>query len=133
MKTCKSVVRAPANVIDVLDRVLDRGIVIDAWLRVSVAGLTLVDVDARIVVASIRTYVRDAEAVAGQGPVSRPRPLPAPRPARAARRSARRRQMPAPVMLRCSDGCTFLRKTRRSPIRCASDPTRRCAVTQMAC
>ncbi|HET7343947.1 MAG TPA: gas vesicle protein GvpJ, partial [Methylomirabilota bacterium] len=57
MKTRRAVVRAPGDVMEVLDRVLDRGIVIDVWLRVSVAGLQLVDVDARVVVASIKTYV----------------------------------------------------------------------------
>src|SRR3982751_863101 len=63
-ETGSMVVRAPADVVEVLDRVLDRGIVIDAWLRVSVIGLALVDVDARVVVASIRTYVRDGDALA---------------------------------------------------------------------
>ena len=49
-----------ASLTEVLDRVLDRGIVIDAWLRVSVAGITLIDIDARVVVASIDTYVQQA-------------------------------------------------------------------------
>jgi len=127
-----SAVHAPADVIEVLDRVLDRGIVIDAWLRVSVAGLALVDVDARIVVASIRTYVRDGDAIAGQGMVSRPRPgaTPTKRPAVAARRRARRRPSPPPrVMLRCASGCTFLRSSRKSPVRCPSDRSRKCQVT----
>jgi len=61
------VVRAPSDVLEVLDRVLDRGIVIDAWLRVSVVGLTLVDIDARVVVASFRTYVLEGDTIAGQG------------------------------------------------------------------
>jgi len=126
------VVRAPADVIDVLDRVLDRGIVIDAWLRVSVMGLTLVDVDARVVVASIRTYVRDGDAVAGRGSMARsgPRRTPAKRlPAARRRRARRERTAPAKVMLRCSEGCTFLRASQKSPVRCPSDRSRRCAVT----
>ncbi len=45
------------SVIDVLDHVLDKGIVIDAWVRVSLAGIDLVTVEARIVVASIGTYL----------------------------------------------------------------------------
>jgi Gas vesicle protein len=45
------------SVIDVLDHILDKGIVIDAWVRVSVAGIDLVTVEARIVVASIATYL----------------------------------------------------------------------------
>ena len=53
-----------ASLIDVLDRVLDKGIVIDAWVALSVAGINLVTVDARIVVASIETYIRHGEAVA---------------------------------------------------------------------
>jgi gas vesicle structural protein len=46
------------SVIDVLDRVLDKGIVIDAWVRVSLAGIDLVAVEARVVVASIATYLQ---------------------------------------------------------------------------
>lgn len=46
-----------ANVIDVLDRVLDKGIVVDAWVRVSLVGIELVTVEARVVVASIATYL----------------------------------------------------------------------------
>ena len=46
------------SVIDVLDRVLDKGIVIDAWVRVSVAGIDLIGVEARVVVASIATYMQ---------------------------------------------------------------------------
>ena len=53
-----------ANFIDVLDRVLDKGIVIDAWVTLSVVGISLVTVDARIVVASVETYLRNAESVA---------------------------------------------------------------------
>jgi len=53
-----------ASVIDVLDHVLDKGIVIDAWIRVSMGGIDLVTVEARIVVASIGTYVSYAEAIA---------------------------------------------------------------------
>ena len=46
------------SVIDVLDRVLDKGIVIDAWVRVSLAGIDLISVEARVVVASIATYLQ---------------------------------------------------------------------------
>jgi len=126
------VVRAPADVIEVLDRVLDRGIVIDAWLRVSLVGLTLVDVDARVVVASIRTYVRDGEAIAGQGTMSRSGPVrpPAKRRGAPVPRPARRPRAARPkVMLRCNQGCTFLRASRKATVHCASDPARACAVT----
>ncbi len=46
------------SVIDVLDRVLDKGIVIDAWVRVSLVGIDLISVEARVVVASIATYLQ---------------------------------------------------------------------------
>lgn len=52
------------GLIDVLDRVLDKGIVIDAAVRVSVVGVELLSVDARVVVASIETYLRHADALA---------------------------------------------------------------------
>ena len=126
-------VRAPVSVIEVLDRVLDRGIVIDAWLRVSVVGLTLVDIDARVVVASFHTYLTDGDAVAGRGSVGRPDPenIPAKRPER--RPTSRRRRTPGEprpkVMLRCPQGCTFLRGSHRSSVRCPSDRARICAVS----
>jgi gas vesicle structural protein len=71
--------RAPGgtSLIDVLDRVLDKGIVVDAWVRVSLVGIDLITVEARIVVASIDTYLRYAEAIAITPPVARP-PLAAP-------------------------------------------------------
>jgi hypothetical protein len=58
------------NVIDVLDRVLDKGIVIDAWVRLSLVGIDLMTVEARVVVASIETYLH----YAGAGAELRPAP-----------------------------------------------------------
>ena len=105
-----------SSLIDVLDRVLDKGIVIDAWVRVSLVGIDLITVEARVVVASIDTYLKYSEAVGQVSPVSRPAELPqstqdimaenvalraelaaakAPRtavPAKAARPAARRRE-----------------------------------------
>ncbi len=52
------------NIVDVLDRVLDKGIVIDAWVRVSLVGIDLLTVEARVVVASIQTYLKHSEALA---------------------------------------------------------------------
>jgi hypothetical protein len=52
-----------ANLVDVLDRVLDKGIVIDAWVGVSLIGIELVTVEARVVVASIATYLGYADAL----------------------------------------------------------------------
>ena len=70
-----AVERSPSgsSLIDVLDRVLDKGIVIDAWVRVSLVGIDLVTVEARIVVASIDTYLKYSEAVGITAPMSRPR------------------------------------------------------------
>lgn len=50
------------NLYDVLELVLDRGLVIDAFVRVSLVGIELVKIDARVVVASVDTYLRFAEA-----------------------------------------------------------------------
>jgi len=50
-----------SSLIEVLDRVLDKGIVIDAWVRVSLVGIDLVTVEARVVVASIATYLQYSE------------------------------------------------------------------------
>jgi hypothetical protein len=59
------------SLIDVLDRVLDKGIVIDAWVRISLVGIDLITVEARIVVASIDTYLKYAEAIGITSPASR--------------------------------------------------------------
>src|SRR5213080_3101611 len=53
----------PSSLADVLDLILDKGLVIDAYVRVSVVGIELLTVDARVVVASVDTYLRFAEAV----------------------------------------------------------------------
>src|SRR3982750_1709438 len=60
------------SLIDVLDRVLDKGIVIDAWVRVSLVGIDLITVEARVVVASIDTYLKYSEAVGQVTPLARP-------------------------------------------------------------
>jgi hypothetical protein len=60
------------SLIDVLDRVLDKGIVIDAWVRVSLVGIDLLTVEARVVVASIDTYLKYSEAVSHVPAVSKP-------------------------------------------------------------
>jgi gas vesicle structural protein len=54
---------AGSSLIDVLDRVLDKGIVIDAWVRVSLVGIDLLTLEARVVVASIATYRQNWEPV----------------------------------------------------------------------
>ena len=69
-----AVERAPGgtSLIDVLDRILDKGIVVDAWVRISLVGIDLITVEARVVIASIDTYLKYAEAVGITGTVSRP-------------------------------------------------------------
>jgi hypothetical protein len=59
------------SLIDVLDRVLDKGIVIDAWVRVSLVGIDLITVEARVVVASIDTYLKYSEAVGTVSPIAK--------------------------------------------------------------
>ena len=68
------------SVIDVLDHVLDKGIVIDAWVRVSLVGIDLITVEARVIVASIDTYVSRATALAHIEPSASPATTPARRP-----------------------------------------------------
>lgn len=52
-----------SGLVDVIDTILDKGMVIDAYVRVSLVGIELLTVDARVVVASVDTYLRFAEAV----------------------------------------------------------------------
>jgi gas vesicle structural protein len=53
---------APSGLADVIEIILDKGIVIDAYVRVSLVGIELLTIDARIVIASVDTYLRFAEA-----------------------------------------------------------------------
>jgi gas vesicle structural protein len=54
---------SPSGLADVIDLILDKGLVIDAYVRISVIGIELVTIDARIVIASVDTYLRFAEVV----------------------------------------------------------------------
>ena len=67
-----AVERSPAgsSLVDVLDRVLDKGIVIDAYVRVTLVGIDLIGVEARIVVASVETYLKYSDQIGSAG--SRP-------------------------------------------------------------
>src|SRR3712207_4843592 len=60
------------SLIDVLDRILDKGLVIDVWARVSVVGLEVLTIEARVVVASVDTYLRYAQAIGLTPLASRP-------------------------------------------------------------
>jgi len=54
---------ASSSLAEVIDRILDKGIVIDAWVRVSLVGIELLAIEARVVIASVETYLKYAEAV----------------------------------------------------------------------
>lgn len=54
---------ASSSLAEVVDRILDKGIVVDAWVRVSLVGIELLAIEARIVVAGVDTYLKYAEAV----------------------------------------------------------------------
>ena len=54
---------SPTGLADVIDTILDKGLVIDAYVRVSLVGIEVLTIDARVVVASVDTYLRFAEAV----------------------------------------------------------------------
>lgn len=48
---------------EVIDRILDKGVVVDAWVRVSLVGIELLSIEARVVVAGVDTFLKYAEAV----------------------------------------------------------------------
>lgn len=61
-----------SSLVDVIDRILDKGLVIDAWVRVSLVGIELLTIEARVVVASVNTYLTYAEAIGQTALVSPP-------------------------------------------------------------
>ncbi len=52
-----------SSLVEVIDRILDKGIVVDAWVRASLVGIEILAIEARIVVASVETYLKYAEAI----------------------------------------------------------------------
>ncbi|MBU4142505.1 gas vesicle structural protein GvpA [Patescibacteria group bacterium] len=52
-----------SSLVEVIDRILDKGVVIDAWVRLSLVGIELLAIEARVVVASVETWLKYAEAV----------------------------------------------------------------------
>jgi len=54
---------ASSSLVEVVDRILDKGIVIDAWVRLSLVGIELLAIEARAVVAGVDTFLKYAEAV----------------------------------------------------------------------
>jgi gas vesicle protein GvpA/GvpJ/GvpM family len=115
--------------VDVLDRVLDKGLVIDAEIHIAVAGIELLTVNARVKIASFETWDRHAAIEQQRRRRRLPARAPAPRPAPATEAHRAR--------LRCEDGCSFersastmlVRDGRLAHQRCAVKPGVRCAVT----
>ena len=62
---------ASSSLVEVIDRILDKGIVIDAWVRVSLVGIELLAIEARVVVAGVDTFLKYAEAI-GLTPLAAP-------------------------------------------------------------
>lgn len=56
-------VNSSSSLVDVIDRILDKGVVVDAWARVSLVGIEILAIEARVVIASVETYLKYAEAV----------------------------------------------------------------------
>ena len=56
-------INSSSSLAEVVDRILDKGVVIDAWVRVSLVGIELLAIEARVVIASVETYLKYAEAV----------------------------------------------------------------------
>lgn len=63
------------GLVEILDRILDKGIVIDAWVRVSLVGIELLTIEARVVVASVDTYLKYAEAIGATELAARPQAM----------------------------------------------------------
>ncbi len=52
-----------SSLAEVVDRILDKGIVVDAWAKVALVGIELLSIEARVVIASVETYLKYAEAI----------------------------------------------------------------------
>lgn len=119
------------TMIDVLDRVLDKGIVIDAWVKLSIGGIEVVGVDARVIVASIDTYVQLAETLSPATGVSPTAPAVLQTKGATSHRGQTRRpralKRPA-VTLHCEHGCGFTERGGQRPrrVRCPYDAGRVC-------
>jgi len=61
---------ASQGLADVIDRILDKGIVIDAWVRISLVGIEILTIEARVVIASVETWLKYAEAVGLTAPAA---------------------------------------------------------------
>ncbi len=54
---------ASSSLVEVVDRILDKGVVVDAWVRVSLVGIELLAIEARVTVAGVETFLKYAEAI----------------------------------------------------------------------
>ncbi len=63
-----------SSLAEVVDRILDKGIVVDAWAKVSLVGIELVSVEARVVIASVETYLKYAEGIGLTATAAAPAP-----------------------------------------------------------
>jgi hypothetical protein len=54
---------ASSSLVEIVDRILDKGVVIDAWVRVSLVGIELLAIEARAVVAGVETFLKYSEAI----------------------------------------------------------------------
>jgi hypothetical protein len=52
-----------SSLVEVIDRILDKGVVVDAWVRVSLVGIEILAIETRVVIASVETYLKYAEAI----------------------------------------------------------------------
>jgi gas vesicle structural protein len=64
--------QSSSGLVEVVDRILDKGIVIDAWVKVSLVGIEVLSVEARVVVSSVETYLSYAEAIGLTAPAAVP-------------------------------------------------------------
>ena len=64
-----------SSLAEVVDRILDKGIVLDAWAKVSLVGIELLSIEARVVVASVETYLKYAEAIGLTATAAAPAPM----------------------------------------------------------
>ena len=61
-----------SSLAEVVDRILEKGIVVDAWAKVSLVGIELLAIEARVVIASVETYLKYAEAIGLTAPIAAP-------------------------------------------------------------
>ena len=61
-----------SSLAEVVDRILDKGIVIDAWVKVSLVGIELLSIEARVVIASVETYLKYAVAIGLSASAAKP-------------------------------------------------------------